>query len=244
MRQLVHDLRTELAGPGGREWFLALGTLVLVVLWLYLGSPAFFVRTWGDALRDDPRLDWYRFLYYHVNALVLLGAVPLAVMRFGFGVGPASLGIRIGDARFGLRALALGVLLVTPIIYAGSFDPAFQREYPLTKLAGGSPGTWVLWELTYLLYYLGWEAYFRGTLLFGLRPCFGTPGALAFQTAISTLVHLGKPLGETLGAAPAGFLFGALALRTGSVLWPLLLHWYLGALMDVLAFRHAAGFLP
>ena len=238
------DLRRELADLGGREWFLALGTLLLVVLWLYVGSPAFFVRTWGAALGETPLLDWYRFLYYHVNALVLLGFVPLAVMRVGFGVRPAALGVQVGDARFGVRFVLIGVVIVTPIIYVSSFDPAFQREYPLTKLAGQSATTWVLWELTYLLYYLGWEAYFRGALLFGLRPRFGTGGALAFETAISTLVHLGKPLGETLGAAPAGFLFGAAALRTRSVLWPLLLHWYLGALMDVFAFRHAAGLWP
>jgi membrane protease YdiL (CAAX protease family) len=244
MKGLVGDLRAELRDFRGREWFLALGTLLLVVLWLYLGSPAFFVRTWGTALRDAPLLDWYRFLYYHVNALVLLGIVPLAVMRGGFGVRPAALGIRVGDARWGLRFVLVGMVVVTPVIYASSFDPAFQREYPLTKLAGQSVTTWVLWELTYLLYYLGWEAYFRGTLLFGLRERLGAAGALAFQTAISTLVHLGKPLGETLGAAPAGFLLGAAALRSGSVLWPLLLHWYLGALMDVLSFRHAAGLLP
>jgi membrane protease YdiL (CAAX protease family) len=241
MTALWRDLRAELVEMDARTWFLALGTLILVVLWLYLGSPAFFVRTWGEAFAGQPLLDWYRFLYYHLAGLVLLGVVPLAVMWRAFAVPPAALGIRIGDAAWGLRFVLLGVVLVTPVIYLSSLDPAFQREYPLTKLAGRSPATWVLWELTYLLYYLGWETYFRGTLLFGLRARFGTGGALAFQTAISTLVHIGKPLGETLGAAPAGFLFGAAALRTGSVLWPLLLHWYLGALMDVLAFRHGAG---
>jgi membrane protease YdiL (CAAX protease family) len=244
MRSVVGDLRAQLGELGAREWFLALGTLALVVVWLYLGSPAFFVHTWGEALRDRPLLDWYRFLYYHTNALVLLGVVPLAVMRYAFGVRPAALGIQLGDTRWGLRFFLLGILVVTPVVYASSFDPAFQREYPLTKLAGRSLETWGLWELTYLLYYLGWEAYFRGTLLFGLRDRFGTAGALAFETAVSTLVHLGKPFGETLGAAPAGFILGAAALRSRSVLWPLLLHWYLGALMDVCAFRHAAGLWP
>ena len=83
-----------------------------------------------------------------------------------------------------------------------------------------------------------------GSLLFGLRERLGTGGALLFQTAISTLVHIGKPVGELVGAAPAGFLFGAAALRTRSVLWPLLLHWYLGALMDVESVRRAHGGAP
>ena len=235
---VLGDLRDELRVLGGREWFLTLGTLGLVVVWLYFGSPAFFARTWMPA---GPWADWYRFLYYHVNALVLLGIVPLAVLRWYFGVPLAALGIQLGDWRWGLRALAIGMLLVTPVVWSSSFDPAFQREYPLTKLAAQSLGTWVLWELTYLIYYVGWEAYFRGALLFGLRDAFGTGGALAFETAISTLVHIGKPFGEILGAIPGGFLFGALALRSRSILWPLALHWYMGALMDVLAYHHATG---
>jgi membrane protease YdiL (CAAX protease family) len=165
--------------------------------------------------------------------------VPLAVMRFGFGVRPAELGLALGDWRFGARAVLVLCALVTPLLVVNAYDPGFQREYPLTKLAGLSTTTWILWELTYLVYYIPWECFFRGTLLFGLRERFGTAGALGFQTAVSCLVHVGKPFGEILGAAPAGFLFGALALRTRSIVWPLLFHWYLGALTDVLCYYHS-----
>lgn len=241
VRDVLSGLAAELRQVGGREWFLGLGTLVLVCLWLSFGSPAFFTRTFGPALADDPWLDWWKYAYYHVNALLLLGVVPLATLRLGFGVPLSDLGLALGDWRWGLRFLGLGVVVATPLVWAGSFDPAFQAEYPLTKLAGRDLGTWVLWELTYLAYYVGWEAYFRGALLFGLRDRLGVTGALCVETAISTLVHIGKPVGELVGAAPAGFLFGAAALRARSFVWVLLLHWYLGALMDVLAFRHASG---
>lgn len=237
MKTVFLELWQQVKEPfGGREWFLGLGTLIVVCLWLSFGSPAFFMKTWGASFAGDPYVDWYQYLYYHLNALLLLGVLPVVVLRFGFGMKLSEMGICLGDWRFGLKFLAVAIPLSAPVLYLSSLDPAFQREYPLTKLAGQTAGTWVLWELTYLLYYIGWEVYFRGALLFGLEERIGAGGALLFQTAISTLVHIGKPVGELVGAAPGGLLIGALALRTRSVLWPLLFHWYMGATMDVLAF--------
>ena len=238
LREVIGGLRDELRAVDLRVWFLAIGTLCLVVVWLYFGSARFFREHFAASFAGDPWQDWYQWLYYHGAALLLIGVVPLLVMRFAFGVGPAQLGLQLGDWRFGAKAVAVLVVLVTPLLWVNSYDPGFQAEYPLTKLAGLSVGTWILWELTYLIYYIGWEAYFRGTLLFGLKDKFGVAGALAFQTSISCLVHIGKPVGEILASAPAGLLFGALALRTRSILWPLLFHWYLGALTDVLCFYH------
>jgi membrane protease YdiL (CAAX protease family) len=238
VRDVLVGLRDALRPVAGREWALGLGSLVVVTLWLSFGSARVLLRT--ELLAGHPWREWLAFLVYHLLALLLLGVVPLATLRLAFGVPLRDLGVALGDWRWGLRFVALGAVVATPVVYVSSFDPAFQAEYPLTKLAGRSLGTWVLWELTYLVYYVGWEAYFRGALLFGLRARLGDGGALCLQAAISTLVHIGKPVGELVGAAPGGFLFGAAALRSGSFLWPLLLHWYVGALMDVLAFRHAA----
>lgn len=236
---VLRELRAHVGLRDGREWFLGPGMLAVVVLWLYLGSAPAFVAVAGE--EPSP---WWRWVYYHVNALLLLGVLPLVVMWRAFGVRPGALGIRVGDGAFGLRFLACAVLVMTPITWLSSLEPAFQREYPLTKLAGENLRTWVVWELVYLLYYVGWEVCFRGVLLFGLRDRFGAGGAIAYQTAISTLVHIGKPFGETLGAIPGGILFGAAALRSGSILWPLLAHWWLGATMDLFAYRHGAGMWP
>lgn len=244
LTDVLGGLRDALRPVDGRTWALGLGSLVVVCLWLSFGSARFFLATFGGRVADPVAREWLAFLYYHALALLLLGVLPLATLRLGFGVPLRDLGLALGDWRWGLRFLGLGVVVATPVVWASSFDPAFQAEYPLVKAAGRDLGTWVLWELTYLVYYVGWEAYFRGALLFGLRERLGVAGALSVETAISTLVHLGKPVGELVGAAPAGFLFGAAALRARSFLWPLLLHWYLGALMDVLAFRHAHGLGP
>jgi membrane protease YdiL (CAAX protease family) len=239
LRETVAGLRDELRVADLRTWFLVVGTLMLTVVWQYFGSARYFREHFYEQVATSAWADWYPYLYYHLAAVLLIGVVPLLVMRVGFRVRLRDLGLQLGDWRFGVKAVTVLIVLVTPLLIVNSYDHDFQREYPLTKLAGLSVGTWILWELTYLVYYIPWEAYFRGTLLFGLKDRFGTAGALGFQTAISCLVHIGKPFGEIIASAPAGFLFGAIALRTRSILWPLLFHWYLGAVTDILCYYNS-----
>ena len=60
----------------------------------------------------------------------------------------------------------------------------------------------------------------------------GLEAAVWTQALLSTLIHLGKPPAETLAAFPAGFLFALLAVRTQSLLWPILLHLIIGLVTD------------
>ena len=113
-----------------------------------------------------------------------------------------------------------------------------RAAYPLAREAlGGGPALWTN-EITYLLYYIGWETFFRGFLLFGLRERFGDSGANAVQSAISALIHasltgVNKPFPETFIAIPAGYLLGWIALRTRSVWWGGALHAVVGVATDL-----------
>ena len=144
----------------------------------------------------------------------------------------ADQGVALGDWRFGFSAVALGILALTPILYFSSFDPAIQKEYPLTRLAGCGTDLFVLWQLCYLIYYFAWEYFFRGFNLFLLKEHWGVTAAILYQTVPSTVLHIGKPQSEMTAAILGGVLFGALAIRTRSMLYPLLLHWYVGACTD------------
>ena len=129
--------------------------------------------------------------------------------------------------------MAIVTPVLVPLFYLNSLNPEFQAEYPLTKLAGLSVGTFVLWELCRAVYYVAWEFFFRGYMLFGLERRLGAFTAIAIQTMASTVIHIGKPEGEMLAAIVAGVLFGVLALRTRSVLYPLVLHWFAGFFTDL-----------
>ena len=86
--------------------------------------------------------------------------------------------------------------------------------------------------MTYGLFYMGWEFYFRGFLLFGLRDSLGAVNAVLVQTLASALLHIGSPAAESFGAVLAGLLWGVLALQTRSLLSGLGQHFLLGIALD------------
>ena len=204
-----------------------------MTLYVYRGHHRVFTERFAESLFGaDAFNDWYRHLYQFLAALLLLAIIPALLARVALKKPLSFQGVKLGDWRFGLPAVAIGMVVLTPILYFSSFDPAIQREYPLTRLAGCAPDLFILWELCYLVYYIAWEYFFRGFNLFLLEEEWGAAAAILYQTVPSTLLHIGKPESETMAAIVGGVLFGALAIRTRSMLYPLLLHWYVGACTD------------
>jgi len=89
-----------------------------------------------------------------------------------------------------------------------------------------------MWAPAYALYYLAFDGFYRGAVLHGIRPRLGDVGANAAQAMLATLIHVGKPLAETLAAFPASLLFGWLTLRSRSLLPALVLHLAIGLILD------------
>jgi membrane protease YdiL (CAAX protease family) len=161
--------------------------------------------------------------------VVLTSAAPAAALvSFGWTFGKAGLG-----AGLVLAGLPLSVLAGAN----ASRDPAMRAMYPLAKAACADTGTFVRYELAYLvLYYLPWEFLFRGVLFLPLVPILGLVPALAGQTIVSTLFHIGHPGKEIWAAAGAGLAFGLMAYFTGSFFYPLVLHAATGLATDTFLF--------
>lgn len=219
---------------GRLELLLAAAALVQVGYW-YLGSPgpsllADAPRTLGTALVN---IGW---------ALVLLLAVPALFLtllgewgRIPKGVGRWRLGLTL------TLALGLGAL---GGLYLGSGDAGLQRTYPWAGAwPGRSVGTFLAWAGLYALYYVSFEFFYRGFLLGVLTPRWGLRAAVWTQALTSTLIHVGKPVTETLAALPAAFLFAWLALKTRSLVWPTLLHLVIGLATDAFVLQRQGLFL-
>ena len=202
-----------------------------MVLLIYPGDESFFIKLFpGFEFLSEYDLDWYKYFYHHNATFFLFFFLPVLIVSFIFKENLSQYGLCLGDYKFGLKATLISFIVLPLPIYLNSFDKDFLAEYPLSMKSMESPENFIFWSLGYLLYYAGWEFFFRGYLNFGLKTSLGEFNALWIQTLASTIIHIGNPAGETWGAIPGGIYMGLLAFRTRSVSWPLLFHGYLGLL--------------
>lgn len=174
--------------------------------------------------------------YYHrlmplkaYDRVLLYLVVPLVIIVFIFRESPAEYGFRLGDWKWGLSltlAACAGMTLILWLLLRG--DTSMQ-DYYAPLLDGPLP-----LPLYTLLELIGWEFLFRGWILFGYARKFG-PEALWLQAVPFALAHIGKPEIETLSTIFGGFVFGWIAWRAGSFLYPFLIHWYIFTLVVLLA---------
>lgn len=216
------------AGPGGLPLALVYLELVLALTFLTTGLHFRALRKTRDELTAVRR--------YFLAFFVLLLAVPCSIVLLASS-GPwatlASFGWTFGRAGRGSALAAIGLPVAILAGFIGSRDPEMRKMYPLAKAACAGARTFVGYELSYLfLYYLPWEFVFRGVLFLPLVPAIGLVPALAVQTAISTLLHIGHPDTEVFAAAGAGLVFGVIAYATGSFLYTFILHAATGIATD------------
>lgn len=187
-------------------------------------------------------------LYWFWMGPVVLFALPMTVGCLLLKVRPADLGVQIGDWRSGLKwvfGIYAGFL---PVVTTVSFLGTFKRTYPMNGFVGdetlkllldkgGSIWPFVIFEISYGLYFIGWEFFFRGLMGFGLFKALGWYSVLV-ATIPFAVMHVGKPEPEALGSVVAGIALGIFALKERSFLYGALLHALVAWSMDVLAIFH------
>ncbi len=168
-----------------------------------------------------------------IERVVYYLLIPLFTIVVLFRDRPADYGFTLGNWRQGLKWTLLVVLIGTPILFLAARTPAMTEYYarvertPLEVL------------LTVGLDLVGWEFLFRGFILFGYLHVIG-PSAVLLQAVPFALAHLGKPELETMSTIFGGTLFGWVAWRAGSFVYPFLIHWFINAFVVIVALT-AAG---
>ncbi|MDI6780373.1 MAG: CPBP family glutamic-type intramembrane protease [Bacteroidota bacterium] len=201
----------------------------------YFGSAEFYINITDVATVTHHTKSLPANIYFFLSALLLMGVIPLLIIKYFLKERIGDYGLRIGNWKTGLVSIAI----LFPVIAIAILLPAvYQQElkdfYPFYKGAGESVGSFLEFELWRgLLFYTAWEFFFRGFLLFGLRKFVGDGIAIMVQIIPSCLWHIGYPTGEILMSIPAGMMFGIIALRTNSIIWVWLLHWLIGMGLDV-----------
>jgi membrane protease YdiL (CAAX protease family) len=232
MKPLINGFKIEKKDVNA--FILLLSAPLLLTLYYYHGIASRFVH-YFPAFKENPLIDFYNILWQFGIFFILLFLIPLALIKFQLKDSLKNFGFSLGDKKFGLRLVLIVIpFIVAPLIYIASRMPEIRAEYPLAKILFQRHDLVIWYELAYiLLYYLAWEFFFRGFLLFGLREIYGDMAAVMIQTISSCLIHLGKPESEIIGSIVVGILFGVIALRTRSFWYVFLIHAAIGVLTDI-----------
>ena len=169
--------------------------------------------------------------------------IPFIVNRLRWKKPLSYFGTQLGRKKVGL-IIVLAFLLFTPLFYLISRDQNLINTYPLTKDVLISWPVFVLYELSYVLfYYIAYEFFFRGILQLGLSKSWKKWQSISFVTALTTFLHLTKPYTEILSALVAGILFGILAEKTKSWFYVFIIHITSGILIDIFCALRYLGVL-
>lgn len=221
-------------------YYLALlSAPVLLTAYRYFTEAQNFI-CWFPSLAVPGPGEVYAYLMEYFSFFVLMLAVPFAIAKkyrkdklLRSLMGFANLKKNI------LWTLLVIVLLIIPVAYNASSMPAVQGEYPLPRFLLQDQKLMPVYLLGLLfLYYVPWEFFFRGFLLFGLKEKYGTTAAILIQTISSCLVHIDKPAAEMVGSIPFGIIFGIIAIRTKNIWVVVLLHASLGIFTEIFATFH------
>lgn len=160
--------------------------------------------------------------------VVLYGVLPLAVVVLGFRDRPSRYGLTIGDARAGASLLAVGVVVMTPIVLWSATLPDVRAYY--AQAAAPLPDL----LLSNVLELTAAEFLFRGFLMLTLVRAIGPIGVVIAVMPFA-LGHANKPAIELLSTLGGGLAYGWLAWRTRSILWGSIAHVYIVTLVMMAA---------
>jgi hypothetical protein len=215
-----------------------------------------------------PGVPWDNELISFWGGCLIVVGIPILIIKFIFKQSLTDFGLGLpppGRRRLALITFGMLMLVTLPFFVIGHTDPSMQAVYPFYRPITDL-GTFILYELTYLPFFIAIEFIFRGYLLFGLAgvkdeeakaqaalPDFndsGAPGVYYFahyglliQMLSYTAWHLGKPVPELWGTFVWGLAAGATAYSIRSI-WPIIAaHWLLNVVLDLLILR-SLGMMP
>jgi uncharacterized protein len=222
------DLRWNIQIEELKPGIIILVSTLILTFHRYFGSSE-FARNVFPGISD-----YHASLFMFTAAFILLGIVPLLKVKFIFKESLAEYGFQIGNWKTGVsQILILYPLISILLLYPSSHTQEMINFYPLDSQAGSSVFSFLRFEIMRVfLFYTVWEFFFRGFLLFGLRRYVGDWVAVCIQTIPSCLWHIGMPAGEIFASIFGGILFGMMALKSNSILYPFILHCLIGITLD------------
>lgn len=219
-----------------------LSVAVLQTISYYYTSRRFFRYTFYYSSFDaNSQRDLYEYLYWFAGDFISFFILPLLIIFFLLKDRPVNFGLKWGDYRTGLKYTAIFLAVMIPLVWIASSMSSFAVKYPHLKEAKESWLLFLIFESGMLVYMFAWEFIWRGFMLFGLEKRFGYYAVL-MQMIPFLILHNGKPPLETFGAILGGIALGALALKTRSFIYCVIIHFGVMFSIDLISvLRNRAG---
>lgn len=221
-----------------RPLIVLLSVSVIMTVYWYYGRTPFFRRHLTGFFPETALTPLYPFMYFSVCSVLLRLVVPILIVKAAFRRPLKEFGYSFKGS-FDLWYVYLGLfLLVLPAVWWAGHLPAFQQKYPLGKALienGQMPlQLFLVYQLFYGLVFISGESFWRGYIIFGLKPYVGLY-AIPIMILPYVMGHFGKPAPETFGAIATGAVLGYLALRHGNFWLGVVVHWGVAIVMDLTA---------
>jgi len=227
----------QVARPSQKFWGVSIAMLMLLAF-----NGSFYLHEQLTASFDlvDERY-FAKKLLVNCRGVVVFGPWLLLLRRWWWPAeGPKRYGIVWPSS--GVKPYLMMILCMLPLLIAASFLPDFLKTYPRWRPwqydAVFGLEKWqmtALYEISYAVDFVMVELVFRGLMVIGLAKWLG-PQVVFPMVATYAFLHFGKPLGETLGSIPGGYILGVLALRTNSIVGGIIAHWGIAFGMEGAAF--------
>lgn len=214
----LKSLFSEIRKLNFKLTYIFLSIAFIIFLSIVFASPNFYYENFSRD-RLFSRVYWFLF----DGGLMFL--LPALSIKFVFREKISDYGFRPGDVKFGLYSSLVFFIAMLITVWFVSGSLKFASTYP----QGGSKVSenftiFFLYELCILIYMLGWEFFWRGYILFGLKEKFGYYSVF-IQMIPFFILHKGKPEIELFASIFAGLILGIQALRANSFIYSWLLHW-------------------
>ncbi|MFC1529920.1 CPBP family intramembrane glutamic endopeptidase [Gemmatimonadota bacterium] len=197
---------------------------------------AIFIRPFADRLPDGKEQAYTLFLR-RFSTIFTVGLVPLTTIFIVFGRGAREYGIGLPDDPLWFLAGFVFCLVILPIMTPFIRKPNLGNTLPRARIASWNRNDRTWNAISWICYLAAYEAGLRGYVLFALMRSVGIWPAILVMTAIYVFIHLDKPWEEVIGSALMGPVFGLIALYSGSVLIPWLMHSFIANATDILVLR-------
>ena len=190
----------------------------IIFLSLSFSSPNFYYENFS---RDR----FFSRIYWFLADGSIMFILPLLSIKLIFKEKLSNYGFTLGDKKFGLITSVIFLIVMMVVVWIVSGSQTFAITYPQ-----GGPKVkeslliFILYELCILIYMLGWEFFWRGYTLFGLKSRFGYY-AVFIQMIPFFILHKGKPEIELFASIFAGLILGIQAIRSRSFIYCWILHW-------------------